>query len=174
MKAATATAAHRVPAGRAGLWLEFYRALARRNFVRAVETGRALGLDEQRLRPIQHDALRQFLAEYQNFDGAARLCADYCLTAEELSALAADLIARKKLDAQTTFSQRTGRHAYLSVAAQIRAFVARQAPALRGRAGRSAGAAWWKKMTSKVRSWLDRLSGQWRGGGFPQGGLAWR
>jgi hypothetical protein len=162
-----------VSARREGLWLEFNRALAGRNFVRAVALASELNLDEQRIRRIQLDALRQFIARYQNFDGASRLCAEYCITADELAVLAEDLIGQQQSEAQTTLSLQEGRVAYLTVAEQIRAFAQRQIAALRQRAGSREPTGWWKRATSAVRSWFDRLSGLWRGGGFPRG-LAWQ
>lgn len=167
-----ASIVERVPAGREGLWWEFNRALAGRNFVRAVEVARELSLDEQRIRPIQLDALRQFLVEYQNFDGATRLCAEYCITSDELAALSAHLPGREKLESQTTFSLRDGRPTYQSIAAQIRTFIEHQRAFLSApRVRRSA--AWVKRVASKVRSWLDSLSDR-RRGGVPRGGLAWQ
>ncbi|HWQ36079.1 MAG TPA: hypothetical protein VNQ79_24795 [Blastocatellia bacterium] len=162
----------RVSAGREGLWLEFNRALAGRNFVRAVALAGELKLDELRVRRIQLDALRQFIAEYQNFDGAGRLCAEYCITADELAALAEELIGQKQSEAQPTLALQGGRAAYLSIAEQIRSFAQRQTAVLRQREGSRGRSGWWKRATSAVRSWFDRLSALWRGGGFPHGGLA--
>jgi|EndMetStandDraft_5_1072996.scaffolds.fasta_scaffold444755_2 hypothetical protein len=34
-----------------------------------------------------HAALKRLLDEYESFDGASRLCADYCITADEVALL---------------------------------------------------------------------------------------
>lgn len=34
-----------------------------------------------------HDALKRLMAEYENFDTARRLCADYCITAGDVARL---------------------------------------------------------------------------------------
>jgi hypothetical protein len=36
---------------------------------------------------IPHGVLKRLMAEYENFDTARRLCADYCITADEVSRL---------------------------------------------------------------------------------------
>jgi hypothetical protein len=147
------------------LWLEFYRALAQRKFVRAVTQARRLGNDE--------DALRQFLAEYQNFDGATRLCADYCISAEELSRLTAEVLKRQELEAQTTFTMQSGQLAHLSIAQQIRNYARRQIESLKQRERRAAAEEGvWSRLVSTVKDWRNRLSTPWRGG-FPQGGPAY-
>lgn len=174
MQATALSTVSTAPSERANLWLAFNQALAGRNFVCAVEIARKLNLDEQRIRPIQMDALRQFLVEFQNFDGAAGLCADYCVRADELAALVANLPDRGRLETQTTFSYRTGGYAYVSLAAQIRAFADRQIAVLRRQEKSRRGESWWQRAANKVRSWLDRLSNPWRGGGIPRGGLAWQ
>jgi hypothetical protein len=155
------------------LWLEFYRALAQRNFVRAVTQARRLGNDEERIRRIERDALRQFLAEYQNFDGATRLCADYCISAEELSRLTAEVLKRQELEAQTTFTMQSGQLAHLSIAQQIRNYARRQIESLKQRERRAAAEEGvWSRLVSTVKDWRNRLSTPWRGG-FPQGGPAY-
>jgi hypothetical protein len=96
MNAATVGAEEQVPAltPRQTLWLDFYRALGQRNFVRALALARRLGFAEERLRRLERDTLKQCMVDFQNFDAASQLCADYCLTADELAALMAQRQAR--------------------------------------------------------------------------------
>jgi hypothetical protein len=174
MEAATAIARDMIPTAqpRQALWLDFYRALARRNFACAVVLARQLGVEEERIRRIQRDALKQFIAEYQNFDAAARLCAEYHITAEEFVALIEEILKRKELESQRTFTMRSGHPAHLSVAEQIRIFARRQIELLRKGERRGAHAGWRKRLVAAIKSWLDRLSNPWQGG-FPHGGLAY-
>ncbi len=44
---------------------------------------------------ISHDTLKRLMAEYENFDAASRLCADYCITADGI-ALLIDKIPKPK------------------------------------------------------------------------------
>jgi len=57
------------------------------------------------------DMLKRFIAEYQNFDMATRLCADYCITAEELDALTKRVLKRKVSKSHLTFVMRSGQDA---------------------------------------------------------------
>ncbi len=60
-------------------------------------------------------ALKHLIAEYRNFDSATRLCADYCITAEEIAALTAETMKRK--ESRPTFamqSDNTSGEAYLT------------------------------------------------------------
>jgi hypothetical protein len=154
------------------LWLDFHRALARRNFVRAVDLARQLGIDEERIRRIQRDALKQFIAEYQNFDAAAGLHADYRITAEEFDALINEILERKELESQRTFTMRSGKPAHVSVAEQTRDFARRQTELLNKGGRRSAPERFWKRLVTALKSWLDRMSNPWQGG-FPHGGLSY-
>jgi hypothetical protein len=174
MKAATAAAKGMIPdvTPRQALRLEFYRALGSRNFVRAVALARRLGIEEERTERIKRDALRQFIGEYQNFDAAARLCADYCITAEGLVRLTDEILARKESESPRAFTMRSGKPEHLSVAEQIRSFALRQIELLKERERRGAGRSGWSKMISAAKSWLERLSNPWQGG-FPHGGPAY-
>ncbi|HEX4946135.1 MAG TPA: hypothetical protein VFZ34_05710 [Blastocatellia bacterium] len=156
------------------LWQEFQQAVTKRNFVRAAELGRILHLDASRLRSLQRDALRQFLVEYQNFDGATRLCAEYCITTEELIALTDEALSSRDLASSTTFSMHTGKPTYRSIADQVRHFVALQTARLRRHGLREKLVGGWKKGTALIRSWFERLFTPKQGGGFPHGGLAWQ
>src|ERR1043165_8897485 len=133
MKAATAVAKGTIPdvTPRQALWLDFYRALGRPNFVRAVALARRLGIDEERIKRIERDALRQFIGEYQNFDAAARLCADYCITAEGLVRLTDEILGRKESQSPRAFTMRSGKPIHLSVAEQICSFASQQVELLK-------------------------------------------
>lgn len=58
-----------------------------------------------------HDALKRLLAEYGNFDAASRLCADYCITANEIALLIGEPPKPKKLKSKSrlTFVMRADR-----------------------------------------------------------------
>lgn len=170
MEAVTAMAIDMIPTDRPrqSLWPDFYRALAQRNFVRAVDLARRLGIDEERIRRIQRDALKQFIAEYQNFDAVARLCAEYHITTEEFVALIEEILKRKELESQRTFTMRSGNQAHLSVAEQIRNFARRQIDLLKIGERRPASESWRKRLVSALKSWFDRMSSPWQGG-FPHG-----
>jgi hypothetical protein len=160
MKAATAMARDVITTDqpRQALWLDFCRALDSRNFVRAVGLARELNIDEERIRRIQRDALKQFIAEYQNFDAAARLCAEYHITTEEFVALIEEILKRKELETRTTFATRAGRPEHLSIAEQIRSFARRQVECLKKSERRRANEGWRQRPDSAIKSWLDRLS----------------
>jgi hypothetical protein len=147
------------------------RAVARRNFVRATALAYELNLDGQRIRSLQHNALRQFLSAYQNFDGATRLCTEHSITANELAVLIAELLKQKELESKTNYSFEAGQPTYLSIATQIRLFAQRQIISLREHEARRKVKGWWRRLTSTLRSWFDRLSDPWRGGEFPRSGM---
>lgn len=140
------------------LWQEFQRALAHRRFIRALELARQLSMDEQCVRALQREVLRQFLVEYQNFDGANRLQAEYGLTAEELTVLMNELLQDKELETQTTFSWQTGKPVYLSVATQLRLFFTAQLARVRRRKIRWKIVEEWRQWAARRRSWFDRLA----------------
>jgi hypothetical protein len=45
---------------------------------------------------IPNDALKLLIDEYDNFDAASRLCADYCITANEVALLIDEIPKPKK------------------------------------------------------------------------------
>ncbi len=112
---------------------EFERERARGNFVRAASLAQQLSLDEQTVRELQRAALGQFLAEFQNFEGAAKLIEDYGFTAEELHQLVEQQLARPELAAQRAFSLFSGKPEHLSIAEQIRRFAEQQISRLKKR-----------------------------------------
>ena len=167
MKTATAITGDLIPSiePRQALWLEFYRALAGRNFIRAIDLARRLGIGEERIRLIQRDALKLFIAEYQNFDAATELCADYCITADEFAALIEEVLKRNELTSRRTFTMRSGKPAHVSVAEQIREFAQRQIEFLKKYERRRSTRSWWRRLVSAVKSRFDWRSGLWRHGG---------
>ncbi|MGH9751967.1 MAG: hypothetical protein ACREA2_04225 [Blastocatellia bacterium] len=58
-----------------------------------------------------HGVLKRLMAEYGNFDTASRLCADYCITANEIALLIGELPKPKKLKSKSrlTFVMRADR-----------------------------------------------------------------
>jgi hypothetical protein len=53
-----------------------------------------------------HYALKRLLATYENFDTARRLCADYCITADEIALLTNEIPKPKKSKSRLTFVMR--------------------------------------------------------------------
>ena len=147
------------------LWLEFYRALAGRNFIRAIDLARRLDIGEERIRLIQRDALRLLIAECQNFDAAARPCAEYRFTAEEFATLMKEILKNNELASRRTFTMRSGNPAHLSVAEQIREFAQQQIEHLKKHERRRSHKSRWWKALSAVKSWFDWRSGIRRPGG---------
>jgi hypothetical protein len=148
-----------IPTGapRQELWFDFYRALARRNFIRAVDLAHRLGIDEERTRRIERDALKQFIAEYRNFDAAEELCREYRFSAREFAALTDEILNSSDLESQSTFAMRSGAPAYLSVAEQIRGFARRQIKILSARERRHAEEGRQKRRVAAIKSNLGRL-----------------
>ena len=167
MKKATAMTRDMTPTiePRRALWLDFYRALAGRNFIRAVEMSRRLDSDEERVRRIRRDALKWLIAECQNFDAAARLRAEYRLTADEFAALIEEILKSNGLAARRTFTMRSGNPAHLSVAEQIREFAQQQIGSLKKCERRRFHRSWRRRLLSAVKSWSDSRSGLRRPGG---------
>ena len=158
----------RIITPRQSLWINFFSALSQRNYVRALALADRLNLEEERIAAIKRDAIKQFIAEYQNFDAATRLCADYCLTVEEMAELVAEILKDQELETMHSFTVQIGKPAHLSIAEQIRVF-ARQYNANVNRRKRSLKLReWWKIITERVRAWFDRFMRPWHGG-FPKG-----
>ena len=55
---------------------------------------------------ISHSALKRLLDEYENFDAASRLCADYCIDANEIARLIDEVPKRKRFKLRLTFAAR--------------------------------------------------------------------
>jgi len=82
---------------------EYERELERSNFVRAAHLAKQLGLAEKTIKEHQLAALTQFLIEYQNFEGAEKLIAEYKLTAQEFDILIKELLKRPELKSRKLF-----------------------------------------------------------------------
>jgi hypothetical protein len=167
MRTATAITKDVIPTieQRQALWLDFHRALARRNFVRAVEMSHRLNIDEGRVRRIQRNALKWLIAEYQNFDAAASLCVEYHFATEEFAALIEEILKRDELTSRRTFIMRSGHPAHLSVAEQIREFAQQQIESMNTCERRRSHRIWWRRLLSAVKSWFGWSSGLRRLGG---------
>jgi hypothetical protein len=174
MKAAMTLARETLPGitPRQRLWLDFYRALGSRNFVRAVTLARQLGIDAERIRRIERDAIRKFLVAYQNFDAAVRLCADYGISAQEFCGLTKEVLKRRELNTQRTFAMRFGQAKHLSIAEQIREFAQQELALLTENERRRHRKSQWQKLVSVFKSWFDRWSNPWQGG-LPPNKLAY-
>lgn len=154
------------------LWQEFQRALAHRRFIRALELARQLSIDEQQIRALQRDVLRQFLVEYQNFDGANRLQAEYGLTVEELTIMMNELLQDKELETRTTFSWQTGKVLYLSVANHLRHFFHSLLNRVRRRKIHWKIVEEWRQWAARIRSWVDHSANSGRDRSFMHKGFA--
>jgi hypothetical protein len=65
---------------------------------------------------ISHSVLKRLLTEYDNFDSARRLCADYCITGDEVARLIDGVPKPKRSKSRLTFvvrSDKTIDEAYL-------------------------------------------------------------
>jgi hypothetical protein len=65
---------------------------------------------------ISHSVLKRLLTEYDNFDSARRLCADYCITGDEIARLIDGVPKPKRSKSRLTFvvrSDKTIGEAYL-------------------------------------------------------------
>jgi hypothetical protein len=154
------------------LWQEFQRALAHRRFIPALALARQLSMDEQQIRALQRDVLRQFLVEYQNFDGANRLQAEYGLTVKELTIMMNELLQDKQLETRTTFSWQTGKAVYLSVANQLRHFFHSLFKRVRRRKIHRKIVEEWRQWAARVHSWFDRSANSGRDRSFMHKGFA--
>jgi hypothetical protein len=56
---------------------------------------------------ISHSVLKRLLTEYDNFDTARRLCADYCITGGEVDRLIDGLPKPKRSKSRLTFVVRS-------------------------------------------------------------------
>ena len=68
---------------------------------------------------IPRDALKRLMAEYWDFDAASRLCADYCITADDIDALIRKIPKPKRSKSSLTSTMRSDKpmdigEAYLS------------------------------------------------------------
>ena len=65
---------------------------------------------------ISHSVVKRLLTEYDNFDSARRLCADYCITGDEVARLIDGVPKPKRSKSRLTFvvrSDKTIDEAYL-------------------------------------------------------------
>jgi hypothetical protein len=56
-----------------------------------------------------HNALKRLLDEYESFDEASKLCADYCITADEIDLLIGKISRPKKSKSRLIFAVRSDR-----------------------------------------------------------------
>jgi hypothetical protein len=56
---------------------------------------------------ISRDALKRLIDEYENYDAASRLCADYCITANDIAMLIDGIPKTKKSKSRLTFVMRS-------------------------------------------------------------------
>jgi hypothetical protein len=56
---------------------------------------------------IPRDALKRLMIEYEEFDTASRLCADYCITADDLAALIREIPKPKRSKSSLTSNMRS-------------------------------------------------------------------
>jgi hypothetical protein len=153
-------------------WSEFHRALDLRNYARAAFLARRLHIEEDRVRQIELNVLKQFLTEYRNFDAASAICADYCFTIEELQRLVEEALKDKSLESEQTLVFVGGRERRVSVADQIRQFAYQEIQIIEQNLHDGSEESRWKKFAAAFKSWFDRWSWPW-GGGFPSGGPAY-
>ncbi len=56
---------------------------------------------------ISRDVLKRLMAEYWDFDEASRLCADYCITADDLAALIREIPKPERSKSRLTSTMRS-------------------------------------------------------------------
>lgn len=89
---------------------ELEEAKEKRNFVRAAKIAKDLGKSQEEIRQLQFQAIKQFIVEYRNPQGAISLIEEYRLGQEELHHFLEEIrrelkekgiIERKQFDIQT-------------------------------------------------------------------------
>ena len=105
---------------------EVEREKERRNFVRAAHLAAQAGFDAQEARSLQRAAVRQFIEEFRNFEGAARLISEYRMNREELHEVIGEVLASPNAEVRT-FRFHKGKPTSMSLAEQVRQFAARYA-----------------------------------------------
>lgn len=95
-----------------------------RNYIRAAQLAEQAGLAEE-ARSLRKAALRQFLVEFNNFDGAAELISEYGLSEAEVQEVIQEALSDGELERRRTFCFDKGKPSHLSIAEQIRRFSAR-------------------------------------------------
>ena len=81
---------------------ELEEAIQNKNYVRAVRIAESVGKSADEIRELQQDAIKQFIVEHRNPQGAIALAEEYHLTREDLNQLLKGILqeaeAKKILD----------------------------------------------------------------------------
>ena len=77
---------------------DFKEAVEQRNFCRAEKIARTINQNEEEISALQKKAIRQFIIEYRNPQGAIALAEEYRFTREDLNQFLMDILqeAREK------------------------------------------------------------------------------
>ena len=91
------------------------------NFVRAVQLAVENNLRSDRVRELEHEAVRQFIEIWHNFEGAKVLIAKYDLGAEEVRTILKSVLdsSRAQNVVRNCFNAKSGRMAAMTLAQRI-------------------------------------------------------
>jgi Mor family transcriptional regulator len=92
-----------------------------RNYIRAAHLAEQAGLLQEAC-SLRKAALRQFLVEFNNFDGAAELIREYGMTESEVHQLIQEILSDSQFQQQRIFCFDKGKPSHLSIVEQIRRF----------------------------------------------------
>jgi hypothetical protein len=93
------------------------------NFVRAAHLAAQTGVARERVRELQCKAVRQFIEELQNFEGAKKLISEYGLSLEEVRSILQSVLEspRTHTERRTCFEGKKGRMTAMTLAQRIKA-----------------------------------------------------
>jgi hypothetical protein len=92
------------------------------NFVRAAHLAVQYGVARDRVRELQCKAVRQFIEELHNFEGAKKLISEYDLSLEEVRTILQNVLEspRTHTEQRTCFDSKKGRMIAKTLAQRIR------------------------------------------------------
>jgi len=96
--------------------------LQKGNFVRAARLAVQQGVPRENIRELQRNAVRQFIEELHNFEGAKKLISEYDLSFEEMRTLLQNVFESPRAHAEqrTCFDNKKGRMTAMTLAQRIK------------------------------------------------------
>jgi hypothetical protein len=93
------------------------------NFVRAAHLAVQAGVARERVRELQCNAVRQFIEELHNFEGAKKLISEYDLSFEEMRTILQNVLEspRTRTEQRTCFDTKKGRMTAMTLGQRIKA-----------------------------------------------------
>jgi hypothetical protein len=107
-----------------GLLRELEEAIRDKNYARAVSIAESIAKPANEVEELQKEAIRQFIVEYRNPQGALALAEEYRFTREDLNQLLTDILKEaeeKKILEKRQFDIKTMR--YLTLAEWIKEYL---------------------------------------------------